>query len=249
MSYLGFCPPGVVMPYAGTIAPDGWLLCNGSAVSRTTYAALFDALSPSQICNTIISLGTVTVQNSSLLAVGMSVFGPGIQSGATIGSIINATTITISSLTTASQTGVVLRFSGYGTGDGSTTFNLPDYRGRFLRGTDTMGSTAARDPNRETRGATFTGGNIGDNVGSIQADQMQGHHHSITDTSGYGPYGSRDGSVPLTSTAGNTWSLIRTGASSLSISTPTASDGTNGTPRTGSETRPANIAVNYIIKI
>jgi hypothetical protein len=34
----------------------------------------------------------------------------------------------------------------------------------------------------------------------------------------------------------------------LSITSP-ASDGSNGSPRTGAETRPANIAMNYIIKV
>ena len=34
-------PPGFLMPYAATGAPAGWLACDGSAVSRTTYAALF----------------------------------------------------------------------------------------------------------------------------------------------------------------------------------------------------------------
>lgn len=37
---LGFIP-GMVMPYAGSAAPDGWLLCDGSLQSRTTYAALY----------------------------------------------------------------------------------------------------------------------------------------------------------------------------------------------------------------
>ncbi|MCI5058782.1 MAG: phage tail protein, partial [Flavobacteriales bacterium] len=34
-------PTGAVMPYAAAAAPTGWLLCDGSAVSRTTYANLF----------------------------------------------------------------------------------------------------------------------------------------------------------------------------------------------------------------
>jgi microcystin-dependent protein len=34
-------PPGMIAPYAGTTAPSQWLLCNGAAVSRATYAALF----------------------------------------------------------------------------------------------------------------------------------------------------------------------------------------------------------------
>lgn len=34
-------PPGVIWEYGGATAPTGWLLCDGAAVSRTTYAALF----------------------------------------------------------------------------------------------------------------------------------------------------------------------------------------------------------------
>ncbi len=38
-------PPGIMAPYGGASAPSGWLLCDGTAVSRTTYAALFAILS------------------------------------------------------------------------------------------------------------------------------------------------------------------------------------------------------------
>ena len=38
-------PSGALMPYAGTSAPTGFLLCDGSAVSRSTYATLFSAIS------------------------------------------------------------------------------------------------------------------------------------------------------------------------------------------------------------
>lgn len=34
-------PVGAVVPYAGSAAPDGWLRCNGAAVDRTIYRALF----------------------------------------------------------------------------------------------------------------------------------------------------------------------------------------------------------------
>lgn len=37
-------PTGGIMPYAGNTAPDQFLLCNGSAVSRTTYADLFSII-------------------------------------------------------------------------------------------------------------------------------------------------------------------------------------------------------------
>ncbi len=40
----GTLPPGVTIPFAGDLPPDGWLRCDGSAVSRTTYAALFEVI-------------------------------------------------------------------------------------------------------------------------------------------------------------------------------------------------------------
>lgn len=62
---------GIVLPYAGSVAPDGYILCDGSAISRTTYSKLFTAI------------GTT-----------------------------------------------------YGAGDGSTTFNVPNLKGRTLIGYD-----------------------------------------------------------------------------------------------------------------
>jgi len=37
-------PTGAIHLYAGATAPNGWLVCDGSAVSRTTYADLYAAL-------------------------------------------------------------------------------------------------------------------------------------------------------------------------------------------------------------
>lgn len=37
-------PSGIISPFAGSSVPKGWLLCNGSAVSRTTYSRLFSAI-------------------------------------------------------------------------------------------------------------------------------------------------------------------------------------------------------------
>jgi microcystin-dependent protein len=36
-----FIPTGVIWPFGGNTPPNGWLLCDGSAVSRSTYSALF----------------------------------------------------------------------------------------------------------------------------------------------------------------------------------------------------------------
>src|SRR5262245_30304705 len=37
-------PAGSVVMFGGATVPSGWLLCNGQAVSRTTYANLFAAI-------------------------------------------------------------------------------------------------------------------------------------------------------------------------------------------------------------
>ncbi len=37
-------PPGTIQVYAGSVAPAGFLICDGSAISRTTYAALYTAI-------------------------------------------------------------------------------------------------------------------------------------------------------------------------------------------------------------
>lgn len=43
-SYGLLVPTGAVIPYAGSTAPFGWLLCNGASLLRTTYSILFDVI-------------------------------------------------------------------------------------------------------------------------------------------------------------------------------------------------------------
>jgi len=38
---LAALPPGIIMDYAGDVAPGGWVMCYGQALSRVTYAALY----------------------------------------------------------------------------------------------------------------------------------------------------------------------------------------------------------------
>ena len=65
--------------------------------------------------------------------------------------------------------------TNWGTADG-THFNLPDLRGKFLRGWD---HAATNDPNAATRTAQATGGETGDHVGTIQADELKAHTHTV----------------------------------------------------------------------
>jgi microcystin-dependent protein len=65
----------------------------------------------------------------------------------------------------------------HGAGDFRSTFNLPDYRGIFLRGAN-LGS--GRDPDAETRYPAHEGGRGKDNVGSVQDDTFKQHSHNFT---------------------------------------------------------------------
>ena len=168
-------PPGTIQSFGGGTLPQGWLLCDGSTVSRSAYPELFSAI------------GTA-----------------------------------------------------HGSGDGSTTFHLPDLRGRFLRGADNMGTGAAgRDSDAAGRTAGNAGGNTGNNVGSVQSDAMQGHYHNNQINNN----GAGAGSMPQAA-SGSNW--VSGGANYVRNAT---SDGSNGTPRTSSETRPQNLAVEFMIKI
>lgn len=81
----------------------------------------------------------------------------------------------------------------YGAGDGSTTFNLPDLRGRVAAGRDNMGGTAA---NRLTSGSaaaldgTVLGASGGDQQHQLTVTEMASHVHGVyrrpTATSGSG---------------------------------------------------------------
>lgn len=178
---------GSIISYAGISVPSGYLVCDVSTISRTTYANLF------------ASLGT-----------------------------------------------------SWGAGDGSTTFNLPDLRGRFMRGVD---NGAGNDPNAGGRSSLFSGGNIGDNVGSYQtdatskngltatADNAGAHSHTHNRVTRQGSFATLDG-VNFNSGGNNQYlSLLTANTSTSGNHTHNITIG-NG----DAETRPINASVYYIIK-
>lgn len=115
----------------------------------------------------------------------------------------------------------------YGSAD-STHFNIPDLRGIFVRGAGT--STALSKAN----GAAFSG-----TLGTYQNDKFQGHTINYSGGNGF--------TIEMHGGAGGGyyyWMPTYAGTSGFVIS----NDGTNGTPRTGTETNPANLSLNYIIK-
>lgn len=118
----------------------------------------------------------------------------------------------------------------YGEGNTTTTFNIPDFRGRFLRGADDAGTlegASGRDPDTGTRTEMNTGGVSGNAVGSIQGGQLQSHAHGIS--------------------SGGAAQPVFTGTLGAIFTGPNGTGGTHGAG--GAETRPINAYVNYIIKL
>ena len=120
----------------------------------------------------------------------------------------------------------------WGTSNHSNLFNLPDARGVFLRGVTYGG---ASDPEADLRMPSANGANGGNAVGSLQVDDLKSHTHRMNYSLGAyfgwaGGWGGIGGIHPVhaPSDGGTTDHL------------PTATGGT--------ETRPKNIYVNYIIK-
>jgi len=114
--------------------------------------------------------------------------------------------------------------NAFGAGDGATTFHLPDLRGRFPRGTD---NGTGNDPDAATRVVSNVGGSSGDNVGSLQNDQFKIHKHSLGDAGRADWDGNGYAGRQRVSHGGSGINTSNTG---------------------GSETRPKNVNVNFIIK-
>jgi microcystin-dependent protein len=159
-------PTGSVIGFGGTAAPTGYLLCDGSPVSQSTYASLYAVIGVAH--------------------------GDGTKNA-----------------------------DGTSSGHASGYFNLPDHRGKFLRGVD---GGAGHDPDAASRTAMNTGGNTGDAVGSMQADAFASHNHHVT-------YNSAGAFTAPSLDAGH----------GVASDVPTGSTG-------GNETRPKNANVNFIIK-
>lgn len=119
-------PVGSATLFFGASAPTGWLFCDGSAVSRTTYSALFTAI------------GTT-----------------------------------------------------YGVGNGSTTFNLPDLRGRLPMGAGTGNQSGGSGSGVITGGTALTARSIGEwggaeTVALVEANNGPHTHEFDTTSDGTG---------------------------------------------------------------
>jgi len=148
----------------------------------------------------------------------------------------------------------------YGSGDGSTTFNLPDMRGRAAFGKDNMGGTSA------SRVTVVVSGITGTTLGSAGGSQsMQQHNHTATDaghshgvTDPGHVHSEGDYEVPSTSVGiggGSVYGYFFFGAENtgsattgISINSGSANISVENSGSGGSQNMPPAIILNYIIK-
>lgn len=135
-------PVGIIKPWAGFIAPYGYVFAYGQEFVRTSYPEAFQALTSQQSVTCSTGSATLTgVGDTSQLPIGAAIESACLNSGATVVSK-TISTVVASSVAIISTTSTA-RFFPYGNGDGSVTFNLPDLRGYTIAGRDNMGGIAA----------------------------------------------------------------------------------------------------------
>lgn len=184
-------PVGSMQAFAGSSAPTGWLLCNGTTASRTTYSNLY--------------------------------------------SVIGTT---------------------YGVGDGSTTFGLPDMRGRVPMGAGTGNQLNASGSGAITGGTGMTartaGAFGGEETHLLSSAEIPAHSHPVSDaghnhgaiaTAGGGGGATVAGWTVGGASGANATNFAYTGSSTTGL---TVSNNTGGGGRHA--VVPPFVVLNYIIK-
>jgi len=172
-------PAGVIMAWGSTTAPANWLICDGSAVSRSTYASLFSAI------------GTT-----------------------------------------------------YGSGNGTTTFNLPDLRGRVPVGKNSEGTLSTLGNTGGVESVTLTEAQMPSHT------HIQNAHTHTQDAHSHGGVIITGGlSVPNGSYYGvwGNYGLKNTDATTATNQSTTATNQNTGGGQAHTNLQPYQV-VNYIIK-
>ena len=175
-------PAGAVFCIAVATVPSDYLECNGAAVSRTTYSALF----------------------------------------AVIG-------------------------TAYGAGNGSSTFNLPDLRGEFVRGFDNGKGTDSGRSIASSQGDQNEAHTHGNGSLSGSTNNPGDHYHLTAHNQDGSPYGNVSTTYARHITTGANVPQPQSKTSSTGGHTHTVSI-SGSTASSGGESRPRNIAMMYVIK-
>lgn len=145
---------GTIKPWAGMTAPNQYVFTYGQEISRTTYSALFTAITSSQSVFCTSGSPTLTgLSDTTNFWVGASVEVSCLAAG--FSTIISKTSSSITLASNANvSTNVTAIIFPWGRGNGTTTFNVPDLRGFAIAGNNNMGGVASSKLNTTYFGAT-----------------------------------------------------------------------------------------------
>ena len=136
--------------------------------------------------------------------------------------------------------------TAYGTGNGSSTFNLPDLRGEFVRGFDNGRGVDNGRSIASSQSSQFGQHNHNVSASSSSSVTDPGHQHSMS----VGFFNSVNSGGALSFKDAGTSNRINTAFTGISVSTSTSiSQSNRGGTSNSSETRPRSIAMMYIIKV
>ena len=229
-------PVGTVIAFAGTTVPNGWLLCDGSAVDRTAYSRLFSAIGTAHGNGNGSSTFHIPDYRGQFLRGHMStisVTGSGTvasSNGTFTSHGINRTGMKVR-LSSGTLSGLSASTDYYAIVVDANTLAFATSYANAIAGTKIAitGANSAvivqwESPDIASR-VGAVGGNTGANIGSRQDNVLKSHNHVTNDTDlGNGFAGG--GNLVLNKSLG-------------------AVSGSTG----GNETAPTNVSVNYLIRI
>jgi microcystin-dependent protein len=226
-AWRSIVPTGAVLPFAGPSAPGGFLLCNGAAVSRTTYAALWNAISSTFGPGD----GSTTFNLPDLrqrFPLGVAASGTGNDLGETGGAIDHTHTGPSHTHTGPSHTHAI--------GTHGTTSDSHNH---------TNNHTHAGPSHTHSFSDTSSGGATGESApeGIGVSTSPAGHTHSVSGTSGAGGTGDTGNASSATGSDSHSHSVTI----AATAAGGTGATGAAGTGATGSN-NPPFLALHYIIK-
>lgn len=259
---------GTVLPWSGFIAPAHYAFAYGQEVSRVTYSALYGSITLNTPLNCTNGSNILSgISDTSQIPIGAPVEAVCVAAGTTV-TAKAASTVTVSN--NASVTlGTQARFFPWGNGNGTTTFNIPDLRGRVLPGRDNMGGTASARLTSTYYGANpdAMGASGGTQSVMLGTNNLPAYTPSGTIVSTQGAHNhfianGDSGTVALQSNTfmaltASTYTLTGTATTAVigptTNATPTITSTLTGTAQGGTSTPfstvQPSITLNYIIKI